>query len=76
MRRVLDVAKIPAGSIARLRESAARAAAGYSLVRWTGVTPDDRLDQVASLHNALNDAPMDAGIEAIDVDRASGSVTA
>ncbi|MFZ2042838.1 MAG: hypothetical protein WAV12_02440, partial [Trebonia sp.] len=64
VRRVLDVAKIPAGSIARLRESAARAAGGYSLARWTGVTPDDRLDQVASLHNALNDAPMDPGLEA------------
>ena len=64
VRRVLDVAKIPAGSIERLRESAARAAAGYSLARWTGVTPDDRLDQVASLHNALNDAPMDPGVEA------------
>ena len=64
VRRVLDLAKVPAGSITRLRESAARAAAGYSLVRWTGITPDDRLDQVASLHNALNDAPMDAGIEA------------
>ena len=65
VRRVLDLAKIPPGSIARLRESAARAAAGYSLVRWTGVTPDDRLDQVASVHNALNDAPMNAGIEAM-----------
>jgi GNAT superfamily N-acetyltransferase/RimJ/RimL family protein N-acetyltransferase len=64
VRRVIDVAKVPAGSIARLREAAARAAAGYSLARWTGVTPDDRLDQVASLHNALNDAPMDPGIEA------------
>ena len=64
VRRVLDVAKIPAGSIARLRDTAARAAAGYSLARWTGVTPDDRLDQVASLHNALNDAPMDPGVEA------------
>jgi GNAT superfamily N-acetyltransferase len=64
VRRVLDVAKVPAGSVARLREAAARAAAAYSLVRWTGVTPDDRLDQVASLHNALNDAPMDPGVEA------------
>ena len=72
VRRVLDLAKIPAGSIARLRESAARAAAGYSLVRWTGVTPDDRLDQVASLHNALNDAPMDPGVEAHGVDRGAG----
>jgi len=65
VRRVLDLAKVPPGSITRLRESAARAAAGYSLVRWTGVTPDDRLDQVASLHNALNDAPMNAGVEAM-----------
>jgi GNAT superfamily N-acetyltransferase len=65
VRRVLDLAKVPPGSITRLRESAARAAAGYSLVRWTGVTPDDRLDQVASVHNALNDAPMNAGVEAM-----------
>jgi len=64
-RRVQVLAKIPAGRIAALRDSAARAAAGYSLVRWIGVTPDDRLDQVASLHNALNDAPMNAGIEAM-----------
>jgi GNAT superfamily N-acetyltransferase len=65
VRRVLDLAKVPPGSITRLRESAARAAAGYSLVRWTGVTPDNRLDQVASVHNALNDAPMNAGVEAM-----------
>ncbi len=64
VRRVLDRTKIPAGAIARLRETAAKAAAGYSLVRWDGVTPDERLDQVASLHNALNDAPRDAGVEA------------
>jgi GNAT superfamily N-acetyltransferase len=61
VRRVLEVAKIPAGSFTRLRETAAKAADGYSLVRWQGVVPDDRLGQVASLQNAMNDAPRDAG---------------
>jgi GNAT superfamily N-acetyltransferase len=64
VRRVQDLAKIPAGAIARLRDSAAQAAAGYSLVRWEGVTPDTRLGQVAALQNAMNDAPRDAGVEA------------
>jgi GNAT superfamily N-acetyltransferase len=62
VRRVLELAKIPAGATARLRETAAKAADGYSLVRWEGVVPDDRLDQVASLQNAMNDAPRDAGV--------------
>jgi GNAT superfamily N-acetyltransferase len=64
IRRVLEVASIPDGTIARLREGAAKAAADYSLVRWEGVTPDDRLDQVASLQNAMNDAPRDSGVAA------------
>jgi GNAT superfamily N-acetyltransferase len=63
IRRVLDLGKLPAGKITRLREDAEKAAAGYSLVRWEGITPDTRLDQVASLHNALNDAPRDSGVE-------------
>ena len=29
----------------------------YSLTSWTGVTPDDKLDQVAQVQNAMNDAP-------------------
>lgn len=63
VRRVLDLATIPAGTITRLRETAAKAAAGYSLAHWEGVNPEERLEQVASLHNALNDAPMDPGTE-------------
>ena len=63
IRRVVDLPKNPAGTIARLREGAAKAAAGYSLVRWEGGVPDERLDQVASLHNVLSDAPMDPGVE-------------
>jgi GNAT superfamily N-acetyltransferase len=62
VRRVQELAKIPAGATARLRETAAKAADGYTLVRWVGVVPDDRLAQVASLQNALNDAPRDAGV--------------
>jgi len=63
VRRVQVLAKVPATAVAELRETAARAAAGYSLVRWEGPVPDDRLDQVALLQNAMNDAPRDAGSE-------------
>jgi GNAT superfamily N-acetyltransferase len=60
-RRVQDLTKIPAERIASLHAGAVAAAAGYSLTRWEGPTPDDRLDQVAALHNALNDRPLDPG---------------
>jgi len=63
IRRVLELRAIPAGAVASLRESGEKAAAGYSLVRWEGLTPDARLDQVAALRNALNDAPRDASVE-------------
>jgi GNAT superfamily N-acetyltransferase len=39
IRRVLELRAIPAGQVARLRECGVRAAAGYSLVRWEGLTP-------------------------------------
>jgi GNAT superfamily N-acetyltransferase/RimJ/RimL family protein N-acetyltransferase len=58
-RRVLDVTRIPPGRIAGLRESAARAAAGYALVTWTGEIPEEYLGGVAYVHEALNDAPWD-----------------
>ena len=63
VRRVLDLRKLPAGKIAELRETAARAAAGYSLVSWTGATPDEYLGPLASVINAFADAPRDQGIE-------------
>ncbi len=71
IRRVLDVRKIPAGRFADLRETAARAAAGYSLVKWTGVTPDEYLGPLASVINAAADAPRDEGVqeETWDADR-------
>jgi GNAT superfamily N-acetyltransferase len=63
-RRVLAVDRIPAGRIAELREQAARAAAGYSLVSWDGRTPDEYLARCAEVENAMADAPHDAGQEA------------
>jgi GNAT superfamily N-acetyltransferase len=71
VRRVLDLRKIPAGKIDGLRETAARAAAGYSLVSWTGSTPEEYLGPLAGVINAFNDAPRDEGVqeETWDADR-------
>ncbi|MGH3170842.1 MAG: GNAT family N-acetyltransferase, partial [Trebonia sp.] len=57
VRRVQHLAGLPAGRVSALRATAAAAAAGYSLETWTGLVPGDRIDQVASVHNALRDAP-------------------
>lgn len=56
-RRVLDLRKMPKGLPAAIRETAAGAATGYSLVSWLGRTPDQHLQGVAELFNAMNDAP-------------------
>jgi hypothetical protein len=66
---VLDVMRIPPGRIAGLRESAARAAAGYALVTWAGQIPDEYLGGVASIHEALNDAPWDFEAARWDAER-------
>jgi GNAT superfamily N-acetyltransferase len=60
IRRVLELAQLPAGKLPRLREEAERAAVGYSLVSWAGPVPEEIIDQVAELYNALGDAPHDA----------------
>ncbi len=62
-RRALDLRKVPASRFARLRETAAAAAAGYTIVSWTGTTPGEYLGLVAAAFNALNDAPRDEGWE-------------
>jgi hypothetical protein len=63
VRRVQDLRKVQDGAVARLRETAAQAAAGYSLVRWVGVTPEGFLGRMAALQNAMNDAPHPDGVE-------------
>jgi GNAT superfamily N-acetyltransferase len=57
VRRTLDVAALPAGHLARLRAAAEGPAAGYTLIVWGGVTPDEWLDPVARLNEAMADAP-------------------
>jgi len=63
VRRVQYLAKIPAGAVASLREAAARAAAGYSLVSWTGDIPQEYLGPLAKVINAFEDAPHPEGEE-------------
>lgn len=62
-RRMLDLRKVAPGLYARLRETAASAAAGYTIVSWTGPTPEEYLGLVAAAYNAMNDAPRDEGWE-------------
>jgi RimJ/RimL family protein N-acetyltransferase len=64
VRRVQHLAKIPTGTVASLREQAARAAAGYSLVDWPGDIPKEYLAPLAEVINAFEDAPHAAGVEA------------
>ncbi len=59
VQRVMDVRAVGEDRLAGLRQTAEQAAAGYSLVSWTGLVPEDFLDQAAALFAALNDAPHD-----------------
>jgi GNAT superfamily N-acetyltransferase len=69
--RHLDLRTVPEGKFAALRAEAERASAGYSLVTWTGRTPERYLGQLATVMNAYEDAPHDAGVEtgALDAER-------
>ena len=55
----------------RLHEEAAAVAADYELLHVVGSTPDELLDGMVALHEAINDAPADEGSEpdVWDVDR-------
>jgi GNAT superfamily N-acetyltransferase len=75
-RRVLNIARVPAGTIARMRESAAKAAAGYSLASWTGPTPDERLTAISRMYETMNDAPWDYEDERWDAQRVRERVDA
>ena len=61
---------LPAGRLAALRESAASAAAGYSLMSWEGPVAEDRLAEVAALFDVENDAPRPAGEDPAGLDAA------
>jgi RimJ/RimL family protein N-acetyltransferase len=63
VRRIQYLREIAPGTIASLRASAEKAAAGYSLVSWTGDTPDEYCGGLADVFNAFNDAPHGEGME-------------
>ena len=63
VRRVLELGPVPAGTLAALRGAAEAAAGGYSLLRWTGRTPEEHLDQVGRVSAAMADAPRNPGEE-------------
>jgi GNAT superfamily N-acetyltransferase len=68
--RRLDLRTAPPGHFSRLQACAAAAAAGYSLVRWTGSTPPQYQESFARVLNAYGDAPRSAGVAAEDWDAA------
>jgi GNAT superfamily N-acetyltransferase/RimJ/RimL family protein N-acetyltransferase len=63
IRRRLDLAAVPVGLFAGLRASAQEAAAGYTLIYWTGPTPEEYLDQMVAIELAMSDAPHDPSWE-------------
>jgi len=59
VRRRLDVTALDQAGLDRLLDAARARADGYSLVRWTGRTPDGYADDVAYLDSRLTeDAPL------------------
>lgn len=66
-RRILDLRKVQTSRFVRLRAEAAEHAKGYSLVSWTGRTPENELGRVAGVMNAMNDAPREEGLFEDDI---------
>jgi GNAT superfamily N-acetyltransferase len=62
VQRVLDIGTLEKGKLSRLRGPAELAAAGYSLESWAGPIPEEFLEGVAELYNAMGDAPRDPEI--------------
>jgi GNAT superfamily N-acetyltransferase len=55
--RMQHLREIAPGTVTALRAEAERAAAGYSLVSWSGPTPEKYEGPLAGVINAFNDAP-------------------
>jgi GNAT superfamily N-acetyltransferase/RimJ/RimL family protein N-acetyltransferase len=66
--RVLEIGRLEQGKLGRLRGPAQRAAAGYSLVSWAGPVPEEFIEPIAAVYNAMNDAPRDPEIAATEWD--------
>jgi GNAT superfamily N-acetyltransferase len=59
VQRVMDMRATGDDQLAQLRATAEQKAAEYSLVSWTGLVPEEFIEQAAGLFAALNDAPHD-----------------
>ena len=53
------LAEIPAGLVDKLHDDALMEATDYELLRFSGGTPDELMDDVARLTASINDAPLD-----------------
>jgi GNAT superfamily N-acetyltransferase len=62
-RRVLDVDADLHARLPDWRAAALPHASGYSLRGWTGLFPDDLVEQACALYTALGDAPHDEAFE-------------
>jgi GNAT superfamily N-acetyltransferase len=62
--RILDVDSSLPARLEQLRAEAQAKATGYSLLSWLGATPEEYLDEIAELNNAMTDAPRDDGVQA------------
>ena len=63
VRRVQYLDKIAPSLVGALRQEAERAATGYSLVNWTGPTPEEYAGPLANVMNAYADAPRGEDVE-------------
>lgn len=66
-RRILDLRKAEPGRFKELQARAAGHSTGYSLLSWTGATPQDERGRVAGVLNAMNDAPREEGLFEDDI---------
>jgi len=62
--RRLSVDDDLAARLPRLKAAARERSAGYSLVSWTGVTPDELMADSMAMSGAMADAPRDEGVDA------------
>jgi GNAT superfamily N-acetyltransferase len=69
--RVLDIDAALPSRVAELRTATLPPAAGYSLLSWVGLTPEEYLAASVPVHDAMADAPRDPGHEphVVDADR-------
>ncbi|MFI7451324.1 GNAT family N-acetyltransferase [Nonomuraea sp. NPDC049714] len=62
-RRVLDLRKVDWDAFERMLPRSG----GYRLERWTGPTSPELLPDLATVMDGMNDAPRDAGVEAMNL---------